>query len=129
MTCRRLWPSGGSSSLLLVVLLLSASSPSGSSAAGMSPSRSACRLIESLRAEIAAYRPVVDRVLRYARDERGFRGRTWTELAEFTDTFGNRLAGTPNLEASIDYAVNKLKAAGLDNVHTERVNFTGWQRY
>ncbi|KAL5242526.1 hypothetical protein ACI65C_009936 [Semiaphis heraclei] len=87
-----------------------------------------CRLVRSLSDEIASYRPVVDRVLSYVRDKRGYKGRTWATLSEFTDTFGSRMAGTPNLENSIDYMMNTLRAENLDNVHSERVMFTGWQR-
>jgi len=88
-----------------------------------------CRLSSSLRDEIAGYRPVVDRVLSYVQDQKGYKGRTWTALSEFTDTFGSRMAGTQNLENSIDYMLNRLRTSDLDNVHTERVVFTGWQRY
>jgi len=86
-----------------------------------------CRLVHSLRAEIAGYRPAVDRVLSYVRA--GYRGRVWDALAAFVDAFGSRLAGTPDLERAIDYATDALRAAGLDRVHTERVQFTGWRRY
>lgn len=85
-----------------------------------------CRLPDSLRAEIAGYRPVAERVLSYVRG--AYRGRTWAALSVFVDTFGSRLAGTPNLENAIDYTLNTLKASRLDNVHAERVQFTGWQR-
>ncbi|XP_060868839.1 carboxypeptidase Q-like [Metopolophium dirhodum] len=87
-----------------------------------------CRLVRSLRDEIASYRPVVERVLSYVQDKNGYKGRTWAALSEFTDTFGSRLAGTSNLENSIDYMMNSLRAENLDNVHAERVMFTGWQR-
>lgn len=88
-----------------------------------------CRLVKSLRDEIASYRPVAERVLSYVQDKRGYKGRTWATLSQFTDTFGSRLAGTRNLENSIDYMMNSLKAQNLDNVHAESVMFTGWQRY
>ncbi|XP_025201208.1 carboxypeptidase Q-like isoform X2 [Melanaphis sacchari] len=87
-----------------------------------------CRLACSLRDEIAGYRPIVDRVLSYVQDQKGYKGKTWAALSEFTDTFGSRLAGTPNLENSIDYMLNRLRTTNLDNVHAERVVFTGWQR-
>lgn len=87
-----------------------------------------CRLVRSLRDEIASYRPVVDRVLSYVQDQKGYKGRTWTALSKFTDTFGSRLAGTQNLENSIDFMLNRLRTSDLDNVHAERVVFTGWQR-
>lgn len=88
-----------------------------------------CKLVRSLRDEIASYRPVVDRVLSYVQDKNGYKGRTWAALSEFTDTFGSRLAGTANLENSIDFMMNTLRNKNLDNVHAERVMFTGWQRY
>jgi carboxypeptidase Q len=111
--------------VVAVVLLLS--SLTAVTAASARPNR--CRLVESLKAEIASYRPVVDSVLSYVRDAAGYKGRTWTELANFTDAFGYRLAGTKNLEASVDYVLEKLRAEHLENVHTERVQFTGWRRY
>jgi len=120
MASRRRFRRSVAVSLLLSLLASAAPAPSP-------PDR--CRLVHSLRAEIAGYRPVVDRVLSYVRDGAGYKGRTWNALAAFADTFGSRLAGTPNLETSIDYVTNALRAAGLDNVHTERVEFTGWQRY
>ncbi|XP_050423857.1 carboxypeptidase Q-like isoform X2 [Adelges cooleyi] len=86
-----------------------------------------CDLSEDLRKEIAGYRPIVKQVLAYVLDG-PHRGRTWAELAEFTDTFGSRLVGTKNLENSIDYMLDKLKAAHLDNVHGEEMTFEAWQR-
>lgn len=116
--------SPGSVIVLLLSLQLTATSSSTATT-----SSDGCRLVNSLRAEIAGYRPIVDRVLSYVRDSKGYKGRTWTELSEFTDLFGYRLAGTPNLENSIDLMLNKLRAMNLDNVHGERVEFNGWQRY
>lgn len=107
------------SAVFIVSLLATASVAADAS------NRDACG---SVRAEIAAYRPVAERVLSYVRDERGYKGRTWAALSDFTDAFGSRLAGTPNLERSIDYMLAKLNAERLDNVHAERVEFTGWQR-
>lgn len=101
-------------------------SSSPASYASLFPDR--CRFILPIRAEIARYRPVVQRVLEYVLHG-PYKGRTWAELARFTDTFGFRLAGTQNLENAIDYAMGKLRAENLENVHGERVEFTGWQRY
>ncbi|CAI6349906.1 unnamed protein product [Macrosiphum euphorbiae] len=109
--------------IAVVVLLLALFIPSLTAA-----SSGKCRLVRSLRDEIASYRPVVERVLSYVQDKNGYKGRTWAALSEFTDTFGSRLAGTSNLENSIDYMMNSLRAKNLDNVHGERVMFTGWQR-
>lgn len=120
MTSRRF---RSSCPIAVVVLLLALLIPPLTTA-----SSGKCRLVRSLRDEIASYRPVVERVLSYVQDKNGYKGRTWAALSEFTDTFGSRLAGTSNLENSIDYMMNSLRADNLDNVHGERVMFTGWQR-
>ena len=52
----------------------------------------------------------------------------WQRLAELTDTYGNRLAGSPNLDRAIQWAVTTLKADGLDNVRTEKVMVPRWVR-
>ncbi|XP_029342072.1 carboxypeptidase Q [Acyrthosiphon pisum] len=120
MTSRRFQ---SSCQIAVVVLLLALLIPPLTAA-----SSGKCRLVRSLRDEIASYRPVVERVLSYVQDKKGYKGRTWAALSEFTDMFGSRLAGTSNLENSIDYMMNSLRAENLDNVHAERVMFTGWQR-
>ncbi|KAF9986761.1 hypothetical protein BGZ75_001477 [Mortierella antarctica] len=51
----------------------------------------------------------------------------WDRLAEMTDTFGNRVAGSEALEKSIDWIVERLKADGL-SVTTEDVVVDDWQR-
>lgn len=53
-------------------------------------------------------------------------GATYDELAHFVDKFGSRLTGTANLERSIDFLLNKLKAEGHENVHGEKVNIPVW---
>jgi carboxypeptidase Q len=52
----------------------------------------------------------------------------WQRLALLGDTFGNRLSGSPNLEAAITWAVDEMKKDGLDNVHTEPVKVPHWVR-
>lgn len=37
-----------------------------------------------------------------------------------TDVYGPRLTGSPQLDRATDWAVNQLKAWGLENVHTEK---------
>lgn len=44
------------------------------------------------------------------------------------DRFGNRMSGTQNLEDTIDYMVEVMKSAGLDNVHTEDAPVPHWIR-
>jgi len=43
----------------------------------------------------------------------------WQRLALLGDTFGNRLSGSPNLDAAIKWAIDEMKKDGLENVHTE----------
>lgn len=52
----------------------------------------------------------------------------WQRLAMLGDTFGNRLSGSPNLEAAITWAVEEMKKDGLENVHTEPVKVPHWVR-
>ena len=52
----------------------------------------------------------------------------WQRLALLGDTFGNRLSGSPNLEAAIQWAVAEMKKDGLENVHTEPVKVPHWVR-
>ena len=52
----------------------------------------------------------------------------WNRLAELTDTYGNRLAGSDNLNRAIAWAVEAMKKDGLDNVHTEKVMVPRWVR-
>src|SRR5437763_10516278 len=52
----------------------------------------------------------------------------WQRLALIGDTFGNRLSGSPNLEAAIRWAVEEMKKDGLENVHTEPVKVPHWVR-
>ncbi len=52
----------------------------------------------------------------------------WQRLALLGDTFGNRLSGSPNLEAAIKWAVDEMKKDGLENVHAEPVKVPHWVR-
>jgi carboxypeptidase Q len=52
----------------------------------------------------------------------------WQRLALLGDTFGNRLSGSPNLDAAIRWAVEEMKKDGLENVHTEPVKVPHWVR-
>jgi carboxypeptidase Q len=52
----------------------------------------------------------------------------WDRLAELTDTYGQRLSGSDNLNRGIAWAVATMKQDGLDNVHTERVMIPKWVR-
>lgn len=52
----------------------------------------------------------------------------WERLAVLTDTIGNRLSGTPQLDRAIAWAVDEMKRDGLENVHTERAMVPRWVR-
>jgi carboxypeptidase Q len=52
----------------------------------------------------------------------------WQRLALLGDTYGNRLSGSPNLDAAIKWAVEEMKKDGLENVHTEPVKVPYWVR-
>lgn len=52
----------------------------------------------------------------------------WNRLAELTDTFGNRFAGSENLNRAIAWAVETMKKDGFDNVHTEKAMVPRWVR-
>ena len=52
----------------------------------------------------------------------------WNRLAEMTETYGNRLSGSPSLEKAIDWVIAKMKEDGLQNVRGEPVMVTHWVR-
>ena len=52
----------------------------------------------------------------------------WQRLAELTDTYGARPAWSENLTRAIAWAVETMKADGLDNVRAERVMVPRWVR-
>ena len=52
----------------------------------------------------------------------------WKRLAEFTDLHGARLSGSDNLSRAIAWSAEKMKADGLENVHTEPVMVPHWVR-
>jgi carboxypeptidase Q len=52
----------------------------------------------------------------------------WRRLALLTDTAGNRLSGTPQLDKAIQWALAEMKRDGLDNVHAEPVMVPKWVR-
>jgi len=52
----------------------------------------------------------------------------WQRLAYLGDTFGNRLSGSPNLDAAIKWAAAEMARDGLENVHLEPVKVPHWVR-
>lgn len=73
---------------------------------------------------LALYRDPAARLIAAARGSNA----AWNRLAELTDTFGNRLAGSVNLERAIEWAVAEMKKDGLENVRTEPVMVPHWVR-
>lgn len=74
--------------------------------------------------DVSAYRGAAERIVAAARAD----GRAWARLAELTDTFGHRLSGSPQLEASLRWAEAGMKADGLENVRLEPVDVPHWVR-
>ncbi len=70
-----------------------------------------------------AYREVANRIIADARADRG----GWEKLAFLTDRIGARLAGSPQLDRAITWAVEAMKQDGHD-VRTERVMVPHWVR-
>jgi carboxypeptidase Q len=52
----------------------------------------------------------------------------WHRLSFLTDSIGNRLSGTPQLERAVQWAADEMTRDGLENVHTERVMVPRWVR-
>lgn len=55
-------------------------------------------------------------------------GQAWDKLAALTDTVGNRICGSPNLERAVDYMLDAWAGEGLENVHGEEVIVPHWHR-
>lgn len=54
--------------------------------------------------------------------------RSYERLAAFTDTVGNRVSGSRNLDLAIKYMYSALRQDGLENVHLEPVKIPQWVR-
>jgi carboxypeptidase Q len=52
----------------------------------------------------------------------------WERLAELVDSFGPRPSGSPALEASLDWILERMAADGLENVRAEPVMVPRWVR-
>ncbi len=55
-------------------------------------------------------------------------GFAWNRLAVLTDTVGNRLSGSPQLDQAVSWALAEMKRDGLENVHAEKVMVPKWVR-
>jgi carboxypeptidase Q len=52
----------------------------------------------------------------------------WRRLSVLTDTIGNRLSGSPQLDRAIRWAAEEMARDGLENVHIEKVMVPTWVR-
>jgi carboxypeptidase Q len=52
----------------------------------------------------------------------------WQRVATLTDTFGHRLSASDNMARAVAWAVETMKADGLENVRAERVMVPNWIR-
>lgn len=86
-----------------------------------------CKLPNRLIKEILSYKSIIDKIIN-ATTVGEFKGKTWNYLANFVDKFGNRIAGSQNLENAIDYMLNMSKEHNLENVHGEKVTVPHWIR-
>jgi carboxypeptidase Q len=73
---------------------------------------------------VARYQPDVDRIIDAALKDSS----AWRRMAELTDTFGPRLAGTEALEHALDWVLAQMKRDGLANVRGEPVMVPHWVR-
>jgi len=73
---------------------------------------------------IEAYRADAQRIIEGATADHS----AWERLAELTDTFGPRLAGSPQLEGALLWGAEQMKADGLENVRLEPVKVPHWVR-
>lgn len=76
--------------------------------------------------EVAAYADVAKQIINLA-VYGDARNRSYRRLADFTDTIGNRVSGSKNLEMAINYMYKALTSDGLD-VHLEPVKVPHWVR-
>ena len=73
---------------------------------------------------IDSYREPVDRIIAAATADRA----AWNRLAELTDTFGPRIAGSDALNDAIAWCVRTMKSDGLDDVRADPVKVPHWVR-
>ena len=70
------------------------------------------------------YRENADKLIKAATGDQF----AWDRVAELTDTYGQRISGSENLNRAIAWAADTMKKDGLENVHTERVMVPKWVR-
>lgn len=86
-----------------------------------------CNLPQNLITEISSYESTVNKIIHETTTGTS-KGFTYTELDNFIDQFGDRIAGSENLENAIDYMLNASNVHNLENVHGEKVEVPHWVR-
>ncbi|KAM3873420.1 carboxypeptidase Q-like [Diretmus argenteus] len=86
----------------------------------------AARKASDMAAEVAGYADVAKQIIDLAVSGAA-QSRSYKRLADFTDTIGNRVSGSHNLEMAIKYMYNAMTQDRLD-VHLEPVKIPHWVR-
>ena len=99
-------PSAGRLAAALAALLLAAAPPSAQTDPSAPYAEAAARITEAALADSTA----------------------WERVAYVGDTFGHRLSGSTALEATLDWALETMRADGLENVRGQPVEVPVWVR-
>ncbi|XP_026139966.1 carboxypeptidase Q isoform X2 [Carassius auratus] len=83
--------------------------------------------LSEISKEIFKYSDIAQRIINLAVHGKA-QNRSYERLAEFTDTIGNRVSGSKNLDLAIKYMYNALTQDRLENVHLEQVKIPHWVR-
>uniref|UniRef100_A0A667Y604 Carboxypeptidase Q n=1 Tax=Myripristis murdjan TaxID=586833 RepID=A0A667Y604_9TELE len=83
-------------------------------------------ILDARFTEVAGYVDVAKRIIDLALFGAA-QNRSYRRLADFTDTIGNRVSGSKNLEKAINYMYDAMRQDGLD-VHLEPVKIPHWVR-
>ncbi|MEO8499614.1 MAG: M20/M25/M40 family metallo-hydrolase [Vicinamibacteria bacterium] len=108
--------------LLLIIAFIAAGSPSWAQV--KKPGARAPQ--PAAPAWLVPYKPIADRLMATAKDANG--NFAWDRLAFMTDTYGPRLSGSANLDATLRWAEAEMKKDGLENVRLEPVMVPQWIR-
>ncbi|KAK4883592.1 hypothetical protein RN001_006911 [Aquatica leii] len=80
----------------------------------------------SIKKEIESYKGFVTKIINSVNNQ--FKHSTYNHLDDFINAYGNRIAGSKNLENAIDYILKKSDLYNLENVHGEEVQVPRWVR-
>ncbi|KAK3551394.1 hypothetical protein QTP70_016640 [Hemibagrus guttatus] len=83
--------------------------------------------LEEVSKELSSYTGIAQKIIDLAVYGKA-QNRSYERLAVFTDTVGNRVSGSRNLDLAIKYMYNALRLDGLENVHLEPVKIPHWVR-